>query len=54
MCSLWSIWKERNKRAFNEVEQSDQAMKSVFMYAFVYWGRVYMEDLMLPMIDFVD
>ena len=31
------VWKERNKRAFNAVEQSNQTVKSVF---FVYFWEL--------------
>lgn len=46
-------WREsNNRRAFNDVERSDQAIKSIFMYTFVNWGR-YIEDHSLSLIDFV-
>lgn len=49
---LW--WREsNNRRAFNDVERSDQAIKSIFMYTFVNWCRVYIEDHTLSLIDFV-
>lgn len=32
------VWKERNKRAFNAVEQSNQTVKSVFLYTFGNWA----------------
>ena len=54
LCLLWTIWKKRNKRAFNDVEQSNQAIKSNFMYTFVNQARVYMEDHTLSLLDFVD
>ena len=47
-------WREsNNRRAFNDVERSDQAIKSIFMFTFVNWGRVYIEDHSLSLIDFV-
>lgn len=46
-------WREsNNRRAFNDVERSNQAIKSIFMYTFVNWGR-YIEDHSLSLIDFV-
>ena len=36
------------------MEQSDQAIKSVFLYTFVNWVKVYIEDHTLSMLDFVD
>lgn len=53
LCLWWSIWKERN-RAFNDVKQSDQAIKFVFIYTFVNWAKVYIEDHTFSMLDFVN
>ena len=50
----WTIWKERNKRALNDVKQSNQVIKYVFMYTFVDWPRVYIKDHTLSMLDLVD
>ena len=50
----WTIWKERNKRALNDVKQSNQVIKYVFMYTFVDWPRVYIKDHTLSMLDLVN
>ena len=50
----WTIWKERNRKTFNDVEQPNKAIKPTFKYTFVNWARVYTEDHMLSMSDFVD
>ena len=39
LCLFWTLWKERNGRTFNDVEQSDQAIKSAFLYTFGNWAR---------------
>ena len=39
---------------FNDVERFDQTVKSLFMYTFVNWVRVYIEDHILFMIDFIN
>ena len=54
LCLMWSLWKEKNERAFNDVERSDQAIKFSFLYNFVNWARAYIEDHTLSMIDFID
>ena len=43
-----------NERAFNDVKQSDQAIKSFFLYTFVNWARVCIKDHTLSTIDFID
>ena len=51
---LLTLWKERNKRTFNDVEQSDQAIKSTFLYTFGNYDRVYINDHTMLILDFVD
>ena len=39
---------------FNDVERFDQTVKSLFMYTFVNWVRVYIEDhTTTSILDFV-
>ena len=54
LCLMWTLWKERNGRAFNDVERADQAIKYSFLYNFVNWARVSIEDHILSMVDFID
>lgn len=54
LCLMQTIWKERNDRPFNDIEWSNQAIKSLFMYIFVNWARVHIEDNTLFMIDFIN
>ena len=54
LCLMWTLWKERNGRAFNHVEWSNQVVKSLFLYTFVNWVRVYIEDQTFSLIDFID
>ena len=54
LCLMWTLWKERNGRAFNNIERFDQSIKSLFMYTFVNWGRVYIENHTISIIDFID
>ena len=43
-----------NRRAFDDIERNDQDIKSIFLYTFVNWVRVYIEEHTLSLIDFVD
>ncbi|RVW54709.1 NADH dehydrogenase [ubiquinone] flavoprotein 2, mitochondrial [Vitis vinifera] len=43
-----------NRRAFDDIERNDQDIKSIFLYTFVNWARVYIEEHTLSLIDFVD
>ena len=54
LCLLWTLWKERNERAFNDIERSNQALKHSFLYTLVNWARVFIEDHTLSMIDFIE
>ena len=54
LCLMWTLWKERNGRAFNDVEWADQTIKYSFLYNFVNWARVSIEDHILSMVDFID
>ena len=54
LCLMWTIWKERNRRAFDDVERNDQEIKSIFLYTFVNWVRVYIKEHTFSLIDFVD
>ena len=54
LCLMWTLWKERNERAFNDIEQLDQALKHSFLYTLVNWVRVFIEDHTLSMIDFIN
>ena len=49
MC-VWTLWKERNRRSFKDIERLDQAIKSVIMSTYLEWVRVYILDLSSTMI----
>ena len=53
LCLMWTLWKERNKRAF-DIEWSNQALKHSFLFTLVNWAKVFIEDHTLFMIDFIE
>ena len=40
-CLMWTLWKKRNERVFNDIEWFNQVLKHSFLYTFVNWVRVY-------------
>ena len=53
LCLFWAIWKERNRKAFENVELSNQELKSSFLRNFLEWTKgLGLEPL--SMIDFID
>ena len=54
LCLMWALWKERNGKAYNNVERTDQAIKYSFVYYFLNWAMVYIEDHTLYLVDFID
>ena len=44
LCLMWTIWKQKNKWAFINVEHSDQTIKFMCLYTFGIYDRVCIED----------
>ena len=38
LCLMWTLWKERNERVFNDTECSDQALKHFFFCTLLWIG----------------
>ena len=54
LCLFWSIWRERNRRTFENCESLDQTIKSSFLYLFWDWVRLSIGDGVMSPLDFVD
>ena len=54
LCFFWSIWRERNRRAFENCECSNHSFKISFLYLFWDCVRLYVGDGSLSMLDSVD
>ena len=51
---IWTLWKERNQRAFEDSDLTDHAILCSFMYMFFEWVRVHLWSSTLPLFDFID
>ena len=54
LCMFWSLWKERNRRAFKTKEIIYQSPKSIFLCNLLLWVRMYIDEGSQTMIDFID
>ena len=53
-CIFWTLWKERNRRFFDNAELLDQRLKSLFLNNFCMWLRVYIDGGYTNLIDFIE
>lgn len=51
---FWTIWQERNLRAFECVEKLEQLLKSFFICNFWVYVMHCIGETPMPMLDFVD
>ena len=54
LCLFWVIWKERNRRAFEDCSWTEQRLKNSFLYLWWDWVRLYIGDSATSLVDFVD
>ena len=49
-----TLWKERNRRAFEDSDLIDHAILRSFMYMFLEWVRVHLGSSTLSLFDFIN
>ena len=54
LCLFWTVWKRRNKVAFEEIELSIQRLKSSFVYLLWLETKMSIKDGPSTLVDFVD
>ena len=54
LCLFWTVWKTRNKVAFEEIELSTQRLKSSFVYLLWLETKMSIKDGPSTLVDFVD
>ena len=53
-CLFWAIWKERNRRAFEDAGLSNQELKFYFLCNFLEWTKGGLGFESSSMIDFIN
>ena len=54
LCLFWSVWKTRNKIAFEGSVLSIQKLKAFFVYLLWSESKLFIKDGPLTLIDFID
>ena len=54
LCLFWTIWKERNKRSFENMELSIQRFKFLFLCSLLSWTNMLIEHTSMSLVDFID
>ena len=54
LCPFWTIWKERNSKAFNSKEHSVQGIKLSFLCNLWAWSKLFIALSPSSTVDFVD
>ena len=54
LCLFWTIWKERNRRSFENMELSVQRMKFLFLCSLLSWTNLFIKHTFMFLVDFID
>ena len=53
-CLMWLIWRERNRRAFEDTERHSMELKMIFLHTIVEWTAAMSSQPTLSMLHFID
>ena len=54
LCLFWSVWKARNRIAFEDSVLSIQRLKASFVYLLLLETKLFIKGGLLTLIDFID
>ena len=54
LCLFQTIWKERNRRSFENMELSVQRLKFLFLCSLLSWTNMFIEHTSISLVDFID
>ena len=54
LCLFRTIWNERNRRSFENMELSIQRLKFLFLCSLLYWTNMFIEHIFMSLVDFID
>jgi hypothetical protein len=53
LCLMWTVWKERNSRTFENVEIAREDMATIFFLTLFEWSRVWWFTHSVSVSDFI-
>ena len=54
LCIMWTIWKERNYRVFEDVERSTMVVKQAFLKSLYEWMVLFSSHSFSSILDLID
>ena len=54
LCIMWTIWKERNYRVFEDVERSTMVVKQAFLKSLYKWMVLFSSHSFSSILDLID
>ena len=54
LCLFWTLWKERNRRAFDNEDLLDQRLLTRFLCNLMYWTNLYIGEGPFSLFNFID